>query len=325
MKGSGSARLSAAVDARAGLETAGHTTYRLVHAESDFVPGLTVDRYGDYLVIQAGTLGIDVRKDELATILQQLTGSRGVFERSDLPLRRREGLDAAQGCLCGDTPAGLIEVHEHGLRFLVDVTGGQKTGFYLDQRENRRQVAAYCSGKHVLNAFSYTGAFAVYTLAAGATHVTDLDVSVPALEMAEQNMLLNGFDPEAVSENIAGDVFQILRDWRAPRTAHRRFDVIVLDPPKFAQSKRSVDRALRGYKDVNMLAMQLLRPGGILVSFSCSGLVDAPLFQKVLFGAALDADRPVQILERLHQAADHPVAITFPEGEYLKGLICRVL
>jgi 23S rRNA (cytosine1962-C5)-methyltransferase len=176
----------------------------------------------------------------------------------------------------------------------------------------------------VLNGFSYTGAFAVHALAAGAIHVTNIDSSVDALQMGEVNLARNGFDPDKVTENIAGDIFQVLRDWRNEANAPR-FDVVILDPPKFAHSKQQIDRALRGYKDINMLAMQLVKSGGILATFSCSGLVSADLFQKVLFGAAIDAGRDLQILEWRRQDVDHPVAITFPEGEYLKGLICRVL
>ena len=205
----------------------------------------------------------------------------------------------------------------------MDIVGGQKTGFYMDQRANRRRTAAYCTGKRVLNAFSYTGAFAVYALEAGAEFVTNLDSSYEALEMAETNLRLNDMDVEGQSEQIAGDVFEILRDWREPGAP--RFDVIILDPPKFAHNQAQMEKALRGYKDINMQALHLLPPGGTLVTFSCSGLVSADLFQKVVFGAAVDAGRDVQILEWLRQDRDHPVAITFPEGEYLKGLICRVL
>jgi 23S rRNA (cytosine1962-C5)-methyltransferase len=209
------------------------------------------------------------------------------------------------------------------LHFWVDLHGGQKGGFYADQRENRRRVAAYCSGKRVLNGFSYSGAFAVHALAAGATHVVNVDSSVDALTLGEENLRRNGFDPDQDAESIAGDLFDVLRDWRDEGI--EPFDLIILDPPKFAQSRGNIDRALRGYKDINLLALQLLKPGGILATFSCSGLVSADLFQKVVFGAAVDAERSVQILEWLRQSSDHPVAITFPEGEYLKGLICRVL
>lgn len=318
-------RLAEAIATRRRLpELQGTNAYRIVHAENDYLPGLTVDRYGDYLVLQAGTLAVDQRKYRLAGMLQELTGCRGVVERSEMAVRRQEGLEAASGVLIGAGPTGQIEVSENGLRFLVDLVHGQKTGYYIDQRTNRQRVAAYCSDANVLNAFSYTGAFAAFALAAGARHVTNLDSSVDALELAEANLRLNGFDPNFAADQIAGDVFAVLRDWRAHQSTATRFDLIILDPPKFAQNQQAMERALRGYKDINLLALQLLNPGGILATFSCSGLVNADLFQKVVFGASVDAGRPVQILEWLRQSSDHPVAITFPEGDYLKGLICRV-
>ncbi|CAN5679007.1 class I SAM-dependent methyltransferase [soil metagenome] len=321
-------KLTQAIAARQHLAADGATTaYRLINAESDYLPGLTVDRYADYLVMQVGTLGIEQRKHQLAGLLLELTQAKGVLERSEIALRRQEGLGDAVGLLAGVMPPERVTIRELGLEFYVDLAGGQKSGFYMDQRENRQRLAAYCQGATVLNAFSYTGAFAVHALAAGARHVTNIDVSVDALELGEENVRLNDFDPDAQTESIAGDVFAVLHDWRdaARDTGARPFDVIILDPPKFAQSKGNLERALRGYKDINLLAMQLIKPGGILATFSCSGLVSADLFQKVVFGAAVDANRPVQILEWLRQGSDHPIAITFPEGEYLKGLICRVL
>ncbi|MFO7631846.1 MAG: class I SAM-dependent rRNA methyltransferase [Caldilinea sp.] len=316
-------RLQAAIDMRMTLPAVhGCSALRLINAESDFLPGLTVDKLGDFLVLQAGTLAIDQRKQELADMLCSLTGCRGIIERSDMAVRRLEGLAPVSGLLAGIPPASTVEIDEDGMVFQVDLLHGQKTGFYTDQRTNRRRVAAYCVGKRVLNAFSYTGAFAIHALRAGADHVTNIDSSVDALTLAETNLRRNGFDPDRQAESIAGDVFTILRDWSVD--SERRYDVVILDPPKFAQSQSGVDRALRGYKEINRLALRLLRPGGILATFSCSGLVSADLFQKVVFGAAVDADRQVQVLETLRQSADHPVAITFPEGEYLKGLIVRV-
>ena len=325
-------RLAASIARRKSLPSLDHTNaYRLVHGESDGLPGLVVDQYGDWLVMQVGTLAIEQRKAMLAEMLRELTGCAGVVERSDFALRRREGLAEATGVLVGEAPPAPLEIGENGLRFQVDLLGGQKTGFYTDQRVNRQRVAAYCgegrgeNGARVLDAFAYTGAFGVNTLRAGAARVTFVDASVEALELGEQNLRLNGFDPEAQTESWAGDVFEVLRDWqRAGTPTGEPFDVIVLDPPKFAQSRGGVERALRGYKEINRLALGLLRPGGILATFSCSGLVSAELFQKVLFGAALDAGRDVRIVERLTQGGDYPVALTFPEGEYLKGLICRV-
>lgn len=316
-------RVQAALDLRAVLpEVQGCTALRLINAENDFLPGLTVDRLGDFLVMQAGTLAIDQRKQELASLLLELTGCRGVIERSDMAVRKLEGLSAQSGVLAGASPPAQVEVVEDGLIFAVDLLHGQKTGFYSDQRANRRRVAAYCAGRRVLNAFSYTGAFALHALRSGATHVTNLDSSLDALTLAEANLRRNGFDPDRQAENIVGDVFQVLRDWDAAGAAD--FDVIILDPPKFAQNQAAVERALRGYKEINRLALRLLPPGGVLATFSCSGLVSADLFQKVIFGAAVDANRAVQVLETLRQSADHPVALTFPEGEYLKGLIVRV-
>ena len=316
-------RLAAALEMRHALPALdGCTALRLVNAENDFVPGLTVDRYDDYLVVQAGTLAIDRRKELLAHLLLELTGCRGIVERSDMAVRKLEGLSPATGTLAGSPPPETIDIREDGLLFQVDLARGQKTGFYTDQRANRRRVAAYSSDRRVLNAFSYTGAFAVHALRAGATHVTNIDSSVDALSMAETNLRRNGFDPDRQAEGVAGDVFAILRDWIDE--PDQRFDLVILDPPKFAQNQGAVDRALRGYKEINRLAMRLLRPGGILATFSCSGLVSADLFQKVVFGAAIDAGRSVQVLEWLRQSPDHPVAITFPEGEYLKGLIARV-
>ncbi len=315
-------RLSTAVHHRDAIFEAGQTdAVRLVNAENDFLPGLVVDRFGDFLVLQSGTLGVDRHKRMLADMLLSITGCRGVVERSDLTLRREEGLGEAIGLLSGEMPPHSLTVHELGLRFQVDLFRGQKTGFYLDQRTNRARVAGYSRGARMLNAFSYSGAFGVHALAAGADQVVNLDSSIEALQLGEENLRLNGFDPDE-QESIAGDVFEVLRDWW--EVEDERFDVIVLDPPKFANNKRQVDAALRGYKDINLLALRLLNPGGILATFSCSGLVEADLFQKVVFGAAVDAGRQVQILEWLRQAPDHPVAITFPEGAYLKGLICRV-
>jgi len=315
-------RLQQAIAGRAALAADPQTNaYRLVHAESDGLPGLVVDRYSDWLVVQCLTLGIEQVKPLLTRLLVELCQPAGIVERSDVEVRQKEGLRPMMGMLHDAAPAGPVEIMEHGRRFLVDLLAGQKTGFYLDQRENRRRVASYCPGGRVLNAFSYSGGFAVYALAAGAQHVVNLDSSLEALELGERNLALNGFDPDAQAEGVAGDVFQVLRDWR---TASQRFDVIILDPPKFAHNQQQIERAARAYKDINLLAMQLLQPGGVLATFSCSGLVSADLFQKIIFGASVDARREAQVIERLSQGPDHPVLLNFPEGEYLKGLVCRV-
>lgn len=297
-------------------------TYRLIFAESDGLPGLMVDRYGDWLVLQCLTLGVERFKPLLVELLRELCAPAGIVERSDADVRSKEGLTATAGLLAGQLPADeLLQIRESGFRLLVDLPRGQKTGHYIDQRENRRRAAAYCADAEVLNAFSYTGSFAVHALAAGARHVVNLDSSLEALQLAERNLALNGFDPDRQAESVAGDVFQVLRDWRA---AGRRFDVVILDPPKFVQSQGQLERAARAYKDVNLQAMHLLRPGGTLVTFSCSGLVSPDLFQKIVFGASVDAGRDVQVVERLSQPPDHPLLLSFPESEYLKGLICRV-
>jgi 23S rRNA (cytosine1962-C5)-methyltransferase len=301
------------------LKPTNSTTVRLINAESDGLPGLVVDRYGEWLVLQALTLGIDRRKQEIARHLLDITGAKGVYERSDDTVRRLEGVEIVTGVLADATPPDEVDVLENGLLFRVNITTGHKTGFYLDQRVNRALVGAAARGKTVLNGFAYTGGFSVYAVQNGATHVTSVDSSSPALELAHVNFELNGLDPEQ-HDFIEANVFHYLRDMKE---AGRTFDIIVLDPPKFAQSQSQLDSATRGYKDINMNALPLLNPGGLLYTFSCSGLVSPDLFQKVVFGAALDAGINAQILQPLWQSPDHPVALTFPEGAYLKGLVVR--
>lgn len=315
-------RLEQAIQRRQGLLSSGHSTAcRLVHAESDLVPGLVVDKYDDFAVVQCLTLGIERVKAELVSILGQLLHCKGIYERSDVDVREKEGLAQHTGLLSGQEPPNLVEMLENGHRFLVDLKQGQKTGFYLDQRDNRAKLGSYAADRNVLNAFAYTGGFSVYAHAAGARRVVNVDTSADALALARRNVQLNGLhdDPD---EYVVGDVFAVLRKYRAEG---RTFDLIVLDPPKFAYAQSQVNAAARGYKDINWLSMQLLSPGGVLFSLSCSGLVTPDLFQKILFGASVDAHRDVQILSKLTQAADHPILLSFPEGEYLKGLVCRVL
>ena len=298
------------------------TAFRLVNAESDGLPGLVVDRYGDYLVMQCLTLGVDRRKEMLADRLVELLQPAGILERSDADVRGKEGLRPVVEVRHGEAPPPELTIRENGHAFQVDVWKGHKTGFYLDQRDNRAVVGdpVLLAGKAVLNVFAYTGAFGVYAAAAGAARVVQVDSSHPSLEVAERNMDLNGFTRPG-DEYIAGDAFEVLRYYREEE---QQFDAVVLDPPKFAYSQGQVERACRGYKDLNWLALRLLRPGGLLVTFSCSGLVGADLFQKVVFGAAVDAGRDVQVLRNLGQSADHPVLLSFPESAYLKGLLCRV-
>lgn len=321
------ARLAASIARRRKLLPAAFAEVgacRLVFAESDGLPGLIVDRYGPHLVLQALTAGAEARKAETVRHLVDLLQPASIVERDD-PMRGKEGLPPAAGALYGQPPAEPALIDEQGHRFLVDLAGGQKTGFYLDQAGNRADLAPYCAGAEVLNAFSYTGAFSVYALAAGARHVLNLDASAEALDLAARNLALNGFGPERWAL-MQADVFTQLRVWRDadPQAGGRRFDLIILDPPKFASSRGQIDRAARGYKDINWLAMRLLRPGGLLATFSCSGLIDRDLFQKILFAAALDAGREARILRQFSQAVDHPVLLTFPEAAYLKGCLCHV-
>ena len=319
-------RLQSAMAARQPLHTDPQlNAYRLVNAESDGLPGLVVDRYADYLVCQFLSAGADAWKAEIVAVLAEVApafmGSvAGIYERSDVDVRAKEGLAPRTGGLSGIEPPTLLTVQEYGCQFQVDVHAGHKTGFYLDQRENRRWLADYAAGAEVLNCFAYTGGFGVWALRGGAQRVTNVDTSAPALALAESNLKLNGFDP-ARAEHVMGDVFAVLRRYRDSR---RTFDVIVLDPPKFAESRAQMDGATRGYKDINLLALKLLRPGGTLFTFSCSGLITPDLFQKIVAGAAEDAGREAQIVRRLSQGPDHPVALSFPEGEYLKGLVVRV-
>jgi 23S rRNA (cytosine1962-C5)-methyltransferase len=297
----------------------GAAACRLVFAESDGLPGVIVDRYADYVVCQFLSAGADRWREELADLLIELVGSRGVYERSEGSARKKEGLKSQRGLLRGSEPPAEVQVTAAGARSHVDVVNGQKTGAYLDQQWNRARVAGLAAGGEMLDAFSYTGGFAIAALLRGASAATLVESSAEALRIAEREAAENGVADRC--RYVAASVFDELR---TQRDAGRRYDLVVLDPPKFVHSADQVNSGSRGYKDVNMLGLQLLRPGGMLATFSCSGHVDAALFQKIVAGAALDARRDAQILERLSQPADHPVAIEFPEAEYLKGLILRV-
>ncbi len=294
--------------------------YRLIYAESDGVPGFIADQYGTWLVVQFLSLAVERHRAAIINTLVDLIAPQGIYERSDVDVREQEGLVPVAGPVWGEVPPDIIEILENGHHFLVDVKLGHKTGFYLDQRENRQIVSKYFSGKEVLNGFAYTGAFAVYAAHAGARRIVNVDSSETALQLAERNMRRNGFGNREDTYAQA-DVFEILRAYAKNQW---KFDVVILDPPKFAFSKRQVQKATRGYKDINLLGMRLIKPGGVLITFSCSGTVSADLFQKVLFGAAVDAGRTVQIIERLAQGADHPILLTYPEADYLKGVVCRV-
>jgi 23S rRNA (cytosine1962-C5)-methyltransferase len=314
-------RLEAAVVLRKELVSdSASDAVRLVHAESDRLPGLVVDQYKDVLVVQLLSYGVEVWRDTIVEILLDLTGASAIFERSDAEVRDLEGLSEKVGLITGDEFDDPIEISEYGLKFLVPISSGHKTGFYLDQRENRQLLRNFSSGKEVLDCFCYSGGFTLNTLIGGAQSVTAVDNSDPALDSLRQNLLLNSFSEEK-TEIVQADVFKQLRKFRDMR---RSFDLIILDPPKFAPTRSHVNQAARGYKDINLLAFKLLRPGGSLFTFSCSGGIDPALFQKIVAGAALDAGVHAKILHRMSQSPDHPVSLNFPEGEYLKGLVCRV-
>ncbi|OGD23043.1 MAG: 50S rRNA methyltransferase [Candidatus Aminicenantes bacterium RBG_13_59_9] len=289
------------------------TAFRLVNGEGDRLPGLIVDRYGDTLVIQVATLGMEKLKPRILDFLLEKFSPRSVYEKSSLPSRREEGLPDAEGLLHGEMP-GRVEIMEHGLRFLIDIVQSQKTGLFLDQREMRRLVGGLSRGRNVLDCFSYSGGFSVHALNGGARSVVCVDVSEKALEQSRENIRLNGFDPEG-QQFIAHDVFQFLRD------RDTGCDLVVLDPPAFAKKRTDVVQACRGYKDINRLAMQKMPPGSLLFTSSCSHYVDDSLFQQVLFQAASEAGRNARLLQRHRQAFDHPVNIFHPESHYLKGFL----
>jgi 23S rRNA (cytosine1962-C5)-methyltransferase len=291
---------------------------RLVHGESDGLPGLIVDRYADTLAVQILASGAERWRNEIAEVLAEVSGCANIYERSDADVRELEGLPPRTGNLRGAAPS-QIEIAEGSLRFLVDVVSGQKTGFYLDQAENRALVASEASGKTILNCFCYTGAFSIAALAGGAKSVTSVDSSADALARLGAHLKLNGCNPSR-STALEADVFKALRD---ERNMGHSYDIIVMDPPKFAPTASHAERAARAYKDINLLGFKLLKPGGRLFTFSCSGGVSAELFQKIIAGAALDAGVDAQIERRLTATPDHPVLLSFPEGDYLKGLVCR--
>lgn len=315
-------RVERAINSRQSLEDDPTTNaYRLIHSEADGLPGLIVDKYGPWLVVQFLSIAVERNKAAIIDALTEITSPQGIYERSDTSSRKLEGLVPVTGPIWGEIPPDLIEIEENGFRFLVDIKGGQKTGYYLDQRENRKRIMPYLVGQEVFNGFSFSGGFGVYAAAAQAGRVMNIDSSEQNCRLAEQNMLLNGFgDREDIY--VAADVFEIMRAYRDQKWT---FGTVILDPPKFAHNAKQTNQASRAYKDANLLGMKLLKPGGTLVTFSCSGAVSEDLFQKIIFGAAVDARRDVQIIERLHQGVDHPVLVTFPESAYLKGFICRVL
>ena len=301
------------------LADSNRTACRLIYGESDHIPGLVVDKYADTLVCQFLFAGIESRKAEIVSLLAEHTGCKSIFERSDTTSRDKEGLPQTTGVLWGERPT-LTRILENGMHFDVDIENGQKTGFFLDQAGNRQFVRSQCKDQNVLNCFSYTGGFTVAALLGGAKHVTSIDSSAPALALLESNLAINGIK-SARHTSINGNVFHVLRDYQA--NGHT-FDAIILDPPKFADNKNQVPKAARAYKDLALQACKLLAPGGLMVTFSCSGSIDMNLFQKITSDALLDANRQGEIFHYLHQEGDHPIALEFPESQYLKGMACRV-
>lgn len=299
----------------------GLDSYRLIAGESDGLPGVTIDRFQNFFVLQLLSAGAEYHREALVAALQHCYPDCSIYDRSDVSVRKKEGMELTQGPILGDIPPALLPIQENGMKLLVDIQQGHKTGFYLDQRDSRLAARNYAKGRRVLNCFSYTGAFAVAALMGGCEQVISVDTSQAALDIAKQNVELNQLDLSK-AEFIRDDVFQLLRHYR---TQGEKFDMIIMDPPKFVENKNQLASACRGYKDINMLALQLLRPGGILLSFSCSGLMPNDLFQKILADAALDASCDIQFVEQFRQAADHPVIATYPEGLYLKGFACRVM
>uniref|UniRef100_A0A486XHM7 LSU m5C1962 methyltransferase RlmI n=1 Tax=Rheinheimera sp. BAL341 TaxID=1708203 RepID=A0A486XHM7_9GAMM len=296
------------------------TGLRVVAAESDGLPGITIDKYDTILVCQLLSAGAEFWRDAIVQALITLFPQHSIYERSDVDVRKKEGLKPVTGWLHLPRENGAVVIKEHGMQLLVDVIQGHKTGFYLDQRASRAAAKRYAQGKTVLNCFSYTGTFAVAALQGGASAVTNADLSELVLSTALKNAELNQLDLTKI-DNVKFDVFKLLRQYREQG---KQFDMVILDPPKFAESKAQLMAACRGYKDINMVAMQIVKPGGLLLTFSCSGLMEDSLFQKIVADAALDAQRDCLFVEKLSQDSDHPVASFYPEGSYLKGLVCKI-
>ncbi len=301
---------------------------RLIFGEADGLPGLIVDYYVEdsgaargQLVCQFMAAGVEAWKEPIVAALVGATGCPNVYERSDVSIREKEGLEQTTGVLAGDAPPETLVTRENGVRYHVDVRTGHKTGFYIDQRDNRALVQAYAAGRDVLNCFCYTGGFSLAALGGGAKRVVSVDSSGEALALARANVQVNGFDAERAQWRDA-DAFRTLRSLV---DEGERFDLVVLDPPKFAPAREHVDRAARAYKDINLSGFRLLRPGGLLFTYSCSGAIDADLFQKIVAGAASDARVDARILKRLGAGVDHPLLAAFPEGEYLKGLLLQIV
>lgn len=312
-------RIARAVLMRAPMLDARHNGCRLIHGEADGLPGIVADRYGNTVVLQISSAGGERWREPIVAALATATGAACIYERSDADVRSLEGLPPRIGLAHGTMPADVLLI-EGGLEYRVDVAGGQKTGFYLDQRDNRAAVRALAAGRETLNVFCYTGGFTLAALAGGATRVVSIDSSADALSLARENVARNSALDARRAEWQDADAFSALRVLRDKAAS---FDLVVLDPPKFAPTMAHAERASRAYKDVNLLALKLLRPGGLLATFSCSGGVDAALFRKIVAGAAQDAAVDAVVIGRFGASADHPSALAFPEGEYLKGMLIR--
>jgi 23S rRNA (cytosine1962-C5)-methyltransferase len=310
-------RICSAFNLRQRIVPPGTTAYRLINAEGDCMPGLIVDRYDRCLVVSLATAGVEKYRSAIVVGLIRVISPGTIYERSEGKARQLEGLSERKGLIYGEEPPGLIEIRENGLTFAVDVVSGQKTGFFLDQRKNRECIEKVSKGAKVLNCFSYTGAFSVYAIRGGAEKVTSVDVSAPACDMARDNLSRNGYSPDR-HPVVQADVFSYLRE------TEETFDLIILDPPAFAKSKKDVPRSARGYKDINLQAVRRLSPGGLLATFSCSNYIGEELFGKIVAGAVLDTGKEARLIERLGPGGDHAVNLAHPEGRYLKGLLLGI-
>lgn len=315
-------KLEKAVKRRVDLFNSTDTdSFRIVYSEADGLPGLIVDKYADYLVVQILTVGIEAHKEIIINSLNELLKPKGIYERSDASARSLEGLKASNGLLKGTEPEEFTEIKENGLTFVVNIADGQKSGYFLDQRVTRKIVGNYCKNLQVLDCFCYAGGFTLNAKKAGAKSVISVDSSSLAIDMVKRNHEVNGISFKD-EELVRGDVNTTLRRFLQEK---KKFDLIILDPPKLAPNRSAVDRALRAYKDLNLQALKILEPGGLLATFSCSGGIELSMLKQAVAWAALDAGKEVQFIEQFIQPADHPVLASFPESEYLKGLLCRVL
>lgn len=315
-------RIAKAVKAREDLLNSEETSVcRIIFSEADYLPGLIVDKYSDFLSVQIHTAGIENIKPILLDELQKQLNPKGIFDRSDASARAHEGLEPTHGILRGIAPPEYVEVLENGIKYLINISEGQKSGFFCDQRNNRRIVAQHSQGKRVLDCFSYSGGFSLNSLQLGASEVVSVDSSALAIETLTKNIELNNFD-KSKHQSIQSDVNKQLRIFRE---SGEKFDIVILDPPKYAPTRSALDKASRAYKDLNRIGMSLLNSGGLLATFSCSGAVDITHFKQILAWAALDAGKEIQFIYQFCQPEDHPVRASFPEGEYLKGLLCRIV